>query len=239
MIDKKASPAFIKTISNFVIFRSCSYREIERRFKNVELVELTPGEALYSRGDKSSGVFLIESGNLKMIRQIQKGNSIVIRLINKRNIVGVESLFSEEPFPDTAIAIDKVRAYLLNEKDFTNLIFSNKTCYDGVIELMNKDLISARSRIISLSQKRAKQRLAESILWVGDFFGMDEDKGIRYKLRPGELATLSGTTLANLYKLLALFESLAFINYKYNRLHILEPKKLLHFANVDLSNRLK
>ena len=239
VIDKKGSPAFLKTLSNFIIFRSCSNRDLERRFKNSEPIELMPGETLYSHGDKPRGVYLIEVGNIKVIRHISRERNITIRLINKRSLLGIESLMSQDDLQDTAIAVDKVRAYLLDKEAFTNLIYTNKTCYDGVIELMNKDLVSARNRIISLSQKRAKQRLAESILWVSEFFGTDEDKGIRYKLRPEELATLSGTTLANLYKLLALFESSAFISYKYNRLHILEPKKLLQFANADFSNRLK
>jgi len=239
MIAKKITPVFLRTISNFVIFRSCSALDLTRRFKNSELIELVAGQSLYKRGDDPQGVFIIESGSLKVVRSLEPGKNIAIRLVNRRNLAGLEALLGKEKYQDTAFANDKVRAYLLDKEPFLNLIFSNKTCYDGVIELMNKDLVSARSRIISLSQKRAKQRLAESILWIGDFFGTDENKRIRYQLQPKELATISGTTLANLYKLLTFFESLGFIAYKHNKLQLLEPKKLLQFANVDLSNRLK
>ncbi|MBN4072238.1 Crp/Fnr family transcriptional regulator [Flavobacteriales bacterium AH-315-E23] len=239
MFDKKISPTLLKTISNFIIFRSCSTRDLTKRFKNSKLIELMPGDALYNFGDKPKGIFLIESGTLKITRTVTGEENIAIKLVNKRNLAGLESLFNKEKYQDSAIANDKVRAYLIDGKAFLNLLFSNKTCYDGVIELMNKDLISARSRIISLSQKRAKQRVAESILWIGDFFGTDDNKLIKYKLQPRELASISGTTLANLYKLLTFFESLGFINYKHNKLQLLEPKKMLHFANADLSNQLK
>jgi len=239
MPDRKVSSAFVKTITSFVIFRSCSVSDMERRFKDSQLVELQPGDTLYSHGETPGGVYLIESGSLKIVRMLSRENSITIRLANKRNLIGLESLFGNEKFQDTAIVIEKVRAYLLAKEAFMNLIFSNKTCYDGVVELMNKDLISARNRIMSLSQKRAKQRVAESIIWLSDFFGTDDDKEIRYNLKPGELATIAGTTLGNLNKLLTLFESMTFIDYKYNKLQVLEPKKLLQFANADLSNRLK
>ncbi|HIA05791.1 MAG TPA: Crp/Fnr family transcriptional regulator [Flavobacteriales bacterium] len=238
-VDKKASPALMKVITNFVVFHSCSARDLGKHFRDSEQVELEVGEILYKQGDKPQGVFLIESGSLKVVRSLSDGQRIVIKLVNKRSLSGLEALLSEEKYQDTAYANDKVRAYLLNGSAFLSLIFTNKQSYDGVIELMNKDLISARSRIISLSQKRAKQRLAESILWIGDFFGTDEDKRIKYLLRPKELATISGTTLSNLYKLLAFFESLGFISYKHNNLQLMEPKKLLQFANADLSNRLK
>lgn len=229
----------MKAIANFVVFRACSDRELTRLLKNVQLVELLPGEPLYSQGKEPKGVFLIESGNLKVVRPVSAGKSIAIKLINKRNLAGVEAMLGKDKYQDTALAIDTVRAYLLDGKAFLNLLFSNKTCYDGVIELMNKDLVSARSRIISLSQKMAKQRLAESLLWLSEFFGIDDDKRIKYHLHPRELATIAGTTIANLYKLLVFFETLGFIHYKHNMLQILEPKKLLHFANADLSNRLK
>ena len=239
MLDKKVSPAFIKTITNFVIFRSCSARDLAKRFRNAKYIELQTGETLYEQGRDPKGVFLIESGSLKVIRSFTVGKSIMIKLVNKRNLSGVEAFLNKEPYQDTAYANEITRVYLLNGMEFLNLIYSNKTCYDGVIEMMNKDLIAARSRIISLSQKRAKQRLAESILWIGDFFGVEDDRRIRYELKPRELAAISGTTLANLYKLLSFFESVGFINYKHNNLRLLEPKKLLHFANADLSNRLK
>ncbi|MBL4735180.1 MAG: Crp/Fnr family transcriptional regulator [Flavobacteriales bacterium] len=237
--DKKVSPAFIKAITNFSIFRSCAVRDIERRFNRAELIELFPGDVLYTGSTTPNGVYLIESGNLKIVRTIAEDKWITIKLINRRSLIGLDSLFVAGKFQETTLAIDKVRCYLLNKEAFLDLIFSNKTCYDAVIEMMNKELVAARSRIISLSQKRAKQRLAESILWLSDFFGTDDNKRIKYKIRPGELATIAGTTLGNLYKLLALFESLMFINYRYNSLQILEPKKMFQFASADLSNRLK
>jgi CRP-like cAMP-binding protein len=237
--DKKISPALLKTIANFVVFRSCSVGELVSRFRDAELVELQAGEVLYEQGNQPRGIFLIESGSLKVVRSLADAQHIVIKLVNKRSLSGLEALLGKGDYQDTAYANDRVTAYLLNGPAFLDILFTNKQCYDGVMELMNKDLVAARSRIISLSQKRAKQRLAESIIWVADFFGTDDNKRVRYLLRPKELATMSGTTLANLYKLLSFFESLGFIRYKYNTLQLLEPKKLLHFANVDLSNRLK
>jgi len=239
MIVKKIPPVLLRTISNFIIFRSCAARDLTRRFKESEPIELAAGQPLYKQGDDPQGVFIIESGTLKIVRALEPQKSMVVRLMNKRNLAGLEALLGKEKYQDTALAIEKVRAYRLEKEAFLNLIFSNKTCYDGVIELMNKDLVAARNRIISLSQKRAKQRVAESILWMGDFFGTDGYQQIKYDLHPKELATIAGTTLANLYKLLTFFESLGFIAYKHHKLQLLEPKKLLQFANVDLSNRLK
>jgi len=232
--DKLLKANFHKLIGYNPVFRACTRMELERTFQNVDCLDLVKGQVLFCKGDWPKNVFLIESGGVKIVRDIGNKKEVIIRFVGKRALVGIDELLGERVCTKSAICVAPTKVYLLPKEPFLKLIYSNITCFDGVIDQLTKDLVFTRTRIVSLSQKTTSQRLAESLLWLNDFFGIDDQKHLKTSINLIDLTSIVGTTLGNLYKLLTLFESMGLILYKNNKLLVIEPRKLTRIANAHL-----
>jgi len=232
--DKTLRQNFFKLIGADPIFSACTKREMERILKGAMYLGLVEGQILFCKGEWPQNVYLIESGSVKIIWEVEASKEVVIRFVGKKTLVGMEGLFREQKYKKSAICVVPAKVYVIPNELIANLINSNITCYNGVIDQLTKDLIYTRTRIVSLAQKTASQRLAESLLLLYNFFGIDGQKQVKTKVKPVDLVSIAGTTLGNLYKLLVLFESMGLIKYKNNLLVLLDIRKLSRIAEAEL-----
>lgn len=232
--EKIIKSDFFKLIGADPIFSACTKREMERILKGVKCLSFVEGQALFCKGDWPQNVYLIESGGIKIIREVGASKEVIIRFVGKKTLVGMECLFREHKYNKSAVCVVPANVFVIPNESIRNLINLNITCYNGVIDQLTKDLIYTRTRIVSLSQKTASQRLAESLLLLYNFFGIDGQKQVKTQVKPVDLVSIAGSTLGNLYKLLVLFESMGLIKYKNNLLVLLDLRKLSRIAEAEL-----
>ncbi len=227
--------SFVKLIGANPIFNTCSKRELVNTFKGGQYLDYDEGQVLFSKGDCPQYVFLIESGGFKVVKDAETNKEALVRFVGNETFVGIEDALKEQKYSKSASCVISAKVYLIPKEPFLNLIYSNITCFNGIIDQLTKDLVFIRQRIVSLAQKNTSQRLAEALLLLNGFFGMDALKQIKTNVSPGDLTIIIGTTRGNLYKQLTLFESMGLIIYKNNNLALLDVKKLTRIADVDFS----
>lgn len=103
-----------------------------------------------------------------------------------------------------------------------------------IFKLISNDLKKAEDKIISLSQKNVRERMAETLLFIKATYGMEEDnKSLNVRLTREELADYIGTSTESVIRLLSEFNAAGIISLEGKKILILEHDKLVRTANIS------
>ncbi len=108
---------FIKKVP---LFASLSKKKVESLIKAISLKTVSDGENIITQGEEDSKFYIIKSGKVDIIV-----SNKYIRTLNETESFGERALFFKERRSASARANGKVEVYVLEEKDFKNVLEAN------------------------------------------------------------------------------------------------------------------
>ncbi|NBC81988.1 MAG: cyclic nucleotide-binding domain-containing protein [Bacteroidetes bacterium] len=190
------------------------------------------GTILFEEGNRIKGVFLVQSGVVKMYKTGIDGKEQIIRFAKKGDIMGFRSVIAQESACTSAKTLeDSTICYLPSE----NLIHYVKTNGSFALELLKltcKELGEANDYITDIAQKSVRERLAEVLLHIKSDFDVDHQGILKLALTREELANIVGTATESVIRLLSEFRQEALIELHGRRIRIMDEKRLIQLAGM-------
>jgi CRP/FNR family transcriptional regulator, polysaccharide utilization system transcription regulator len=173
------------------------------------------GDIIYREGDIPHYMICIISGCVKIYRDGIGGRSQIIRFIKPTENFGYCAAFAQDAYSTSAAAIETTEAYLVPVSVMKQIVQANNKLAIHFVHALAKDLCTDDMRIVSLTQKHIRGRLAESLLVLRNNYGFDTDgRTINCRLSREDLANFSNMTTANAIRTLSSFASEGLINIK-------------------------
>lgn len=213
------------------IFSSLSEDEINRLTyeKNCNLYK--KGSTIFHEGNRIHHIYCINSGIVKLYKTGIEGKDQIVGFAKKGNIIGYRSILSKEPACTTAKAIEDVTLCAIPADNMFNLIDHNANFSIGLMTLACKELGEANQFLTDIAQKTVRERLAESLVKLKDFFSVDEDGFIKVSLTRDEMASLVGTATESVIRILSEFKHDKYIEMNGRKIRILNEEKLRKISN--------
>jgi CRP-like cAMP-binding protein len=191
------------------------------------------GGLLFKEGEKSRGLICLASGKVKVFKHGVGGREQILRMIKQNGYIGYETLFSDSTWQFSAAAVEDSAICVFEKSALNKLLRKNSDLSVKFIKVMAEELSYSNNRIISLTQKHVRGRLAESILMLRDSFGFEADgKTLRVSLSREDLAHLSNMTTSNAIRTLSNLASEGIIELGRRRICILENLDLEHICEL-------
>ena len=192
------------------------------------------GQVLFAENAMPVGLFCIHSGKVKLSTQGIDGKEQIMRLAKSGEIIGYRALVSNERYHLSAIALEDCSACVIDKTFFMDLAMQEPRIAQQIFKLISNDLKKAEDKIISLSQKNVRERMAETLLFIKATYGMEEDnKSLNVRLTREELADYIGTSTESVIRLLSEFNAAGIISLEGKKILILEHDKLVRTANIS------
>ncbi|MBL0118185.1 MAG: Crp/Fnr family transcriptional regulator [Saprospiraceae bacterium] len=192
------------------------------------------GQVLFAENAMPVGLFCIHSGKVKLSTQGIDGKEQIMRLAKSGEIIGYRALVSNERYHLSAIALEDCSACVIDKAFFMDLAMQEPRIAQQIFKLISNDLKKAEDKIISLSQKNVRERMAETLLFIKATYGMEEDnKSLNVRLTREELADYIGTSTESVIRLLSEFNAAGIISLEGKKILILEHDKLVRTANIS------
>ncbi len=103
-----------------------------------------------------------------------------------------------------------------------------------MLKLLSDDLRKAEVQITHLAQKPVRERLAESLLFIKETYGFEEDgKTINALFSREDIANIVGTATETAIRLLSELNKENVILLKGKKISIVDFPKLLKIANLE------
>lgn len=206
----------------------------ERRMleRSAEMVEFKRHEIIYREGESPNHLYLVVEGAVKVYREGVCGRCQIMRMLGIGSFFGYRASLAHEPYVTGAAAFGKTTLCRIP----MNLLQVVMTKCPAVLSFFVKELATdlgiSDKRMVSLTQKHIRGRMAESLLTIRDTFGVDLEGYIDLDITRQELADYSNMTTSNSIRTISALVSEGVIAIKDKRIKLLEDELLLRFSLI-------
>lgn len=189
------------------------------------------GEYIFEEGDSVNGIYCITSGVCKLSKLSANGKDQIVKLVKSGDLLGQRSLISDEPANLSAVALEDMAVCFIPKSEVLNFFDSNNQFSRNVMKKMCGDLKETGDHLVSISQKTVKERLAETLIYLQDTFGKNEDGSMHIQLSREDLAGIIGTATESCIRLLSDFNKLNLIELNGKKIILKDMGKLKRIAD--------
>lgn len=220
----------------------CIVREISslKALKKEELVRLAEcktssiikkGDPVFEEGDNVNGIYCITVGVCKLSKLSANGKDQIVKLAKAGELLGQSSMISDELANLSAVALEDMEVCFIPKSEVLNFFDNNNKFSMNLMKTICGDLKETSDHLVSVSQKTVKERLAETLIYLQDSFGKNEDGSLRIQLSREEMAGMIGTATESCIRLLSDFNKLGLIALNGKKIILKDLGKLKRIAN--------
>ncbi len=164
------------------------------------------GEIIFQEGDALKGIYCIKDGICKLTKLSSNGKDQIIKLVVKGELLGQRSLISDECVNLSAIALNDMELCYIPKLEIMNDLKKNANFTFAVLKEMALGLREADDIIVNMAQKSVRQRLAETLIYINDSFGIKPDGTLSVLLSREDFANIIGTATESTIRVLSQFK---------------------------------
>jgi CRP-like cAMP-binding protein len=215
------------------VWRILDNQEREVLRKSATIQHFKKNEMIYCEGDAPTDMMCLLKGKVKIFREGVGGRNQIIRMIKPVQYFGYRAYFAGEEYLTGASAFESSTVCLIPMKIVSQLLENNHKLAFFFIKQLSIDLGIADERTVNLTQKHVRGRLAESLLFLLDSYGLEEDGAtINIYLARGDLANLSNMTTSNTIRTLSTFVSERIIALDGRKIKVIDEDRLRKISKL-------
>lgn len=201
--------------------------------QNFTIQKYKKNETIYCEGETPTHLMCLLTGKVKIYKDGVGGRSQIIRVIKSHEYFAYRAYFAEEDYVTVAAAFEPCTICLIPMPTIISLIQENAELAMFFIRQLSIDLGISDERTVSLTQKHIRGRLAESLLFLKDTHGVEEDQcTLSIYLSREDLANLSNMTTSNAIRTLSNFAAEKLIIIDGRKIKLIEEDKLKKISKI-------
>ena len=215
------------------IFSVLSVEQKETLKKSFTSQSFKKGEIIFKEGDKPTGLVWLSEGKVKIFKEGVGGREQIVRMAKPVGFIGYRALFAEEHHHCTGVAIEDSAICTIERETIYKLLKSNADLCLSIIKAFATELGFSNNRTVTLTQKHIRGRLAESLIFLKDTYGFEDDETtIKIYLSREDIANLSNMTTSNAIRTLSTFAGEGVIGIDGRKIKILDLQKLERISEL-------
>ncbi|MBO4955308.1 MAG: Crp/Fnr family transcriptional regulator [Muribaculaceae bacterium] len=192
------------------IWSVLSGEEKRKVIDSFSLHHFKKNQIIYAEREQPEYLWCLLKGKAKLYKDGVGGRQQIVRLIRPVQYFGYRAYFAQEPYVSTAAAMEASTLGALPMSVVKEVIDGNRAVAWFFIHELSRNLGSSDTRIVNLTQKHIRGRLADAIITLSDHYGFEPDGvTLRVYMAREDLANLSNMTTSNAIRTLT-----AFVNEK-------------------------
>jgi CRP-like cAMP-binding protein len=183
-------------LAGLPIFANLAPEHLKALEEITQEVSLKKGAMLFTPGDLSRGFYVVRDGAVRVYGMSPQGREITQEIADQGSAFALASPFSGS-YHCFAEALKDSRLYLIKKKEFLDLVTGDIKFAAEWIRMLSLLVIHLRRRLVDLTLKPPKARIANYILLLAE---MQNSRCIALPVPRKELATFLGMTHETFYR---------------------------------------
>lgn len=160
--------------SNCVI-KQCDKQYLSELDENKNQILIGAGEYIFREDSEVIGIYLIQTGKVKIISTDSQGNKSIVRLAKSGQIIGHQRSNSTVDYEVGAIALTETRMCFIKEDDLKEAYQKNFELLESVMMFYSNELKESEARSHFLTRMSVEERVVFAILYLIECFGFDRN----------------------------------------------------------------
>ena len=200
---------------------------------NSNLRQYRKGDIIFREGEEPKGLFILIHGKVKIYKKGVGKREQILKLLNSSGLFGYRAFLAGEKYVATARAMEESSVAIIEKGIINQICDHNHRFSMKLIKILASDSGSSYNRIVSLTQKHIRGRIAESLLYLIDLYGFESDnKTLNSILSRSDLAGLSNMTTSNAIRTLSAFANEGVVTIEKKKIRIIDLQKLIHISSL-------
>lgn len=200
---------------------------------NAKIVDFKKNEIIYCEEEEPKYLMSLLKGKVKIYKNGVGGRNQIIRMVRPVQNFGYRAYFAQEPYVTAASAFEHSSVCYIPMDIIEKLVISNSKVGLFFIRELSTDLGVADERVVSLTQKHIRGRLAESLVFLIENYGLEEDGAtISIYLSREDLANLSNMTTSNAIRTLSTFVDERIIALDGRKIKVIDHEHLRKISKI-------
>lgn len=163
-------------------------------------------QIIYQEGDEPEYLWCLLKGKVKKYKNGISDRIQILRLHKPVQYFGYRAHFAGENYVSSAAAFEQSTLGSIPFSVVDSIIKSNNKLAMFFIHELSRTLGNSDTKIVNLTQKHIRGRLAEALLILADRYGLEDDNAtLKIYMSREDLANLSNMTTANAIRTLSNF----------------------------------
>lgn len=207
----------------------------EKEFLNTGAIlkSIKKGRLIFKEGDEPEGLIFLIKGSAKLFKIGVGERPQIMRLVKPLSFVGYKALFAEKPHTTSAEAIENSEIIIYDKTILYKTLADNAAFSREIIKALANELGFNYNRLINLTQKHIRGRLAETLLLIKDIYGFETDgRTLKARFTRENFAHFSNMTTPNAIRTLKNFSDEKLINIEGKRIVLLNIPQLEKISDI-------
>lgn len=193
-------------IKQFNSLKSLTKEDLVRISSCKTTIFVKKGDVIFNEGEAVNGVYCIKEGICKLSKLSANGKDQIVKIVVKGDLLGYRSLVLDQASNLQATALIDMRVCFIPRTEIIKDLHSNPKFSFDILKEMANSLKESDNVIVNMAQKSVRQRLAETLIYIHNSFGVNSDKTLSVLLSREDLANLVGTATESAIRVLSQFK---------------------------------
>ena len=194
---------------------------------NFTIHDFKKNQIIYAEGETPEYLWCLLNGKVKKFKDGIGGRQQILRLHRPVQYFGYRAYFAKELYVSSAAAFEASTIGTVPLKLVEEVIYKNNKLAWFLIHELSRNLGGSDAKIVNLTQKHLRGRLAEALIVLKDSYGYeDDDSTLRIYMAREDLANLSNMTTSNAIRTLTSFVNEKIIAVDGRRIKIINEQML-------------
>ena len=194
---------------------------------NFEIHNFKKNQIIYAESENPEYLWCLLKGKVKLYKDGIGGRQQILRLYRPIQYFGYRAFFAKEPYVSTAAAFETSTLGAIKMSIVAELIDHNINLAWFFIRELSKHLGGSDTKIVNLTQKHIRGRLAEALILLIESYGFEEDgETLKIYMAREDIANLSNMTTSNAIRTLSSFVAEHIITVDGRRITLINESQL-------------
>ncbi|MGQ7960399.1 Crp/Fnr family transcriptional regulator [Pseudomonas sp. SP16.1] len=194
-----------------------------------QVLRLEPGQRLFRRGDKPSGLYAVVEGAMRIGAVSESGKEALLTLVEPPYWFGEISLFDGLPRTHDAFAESASTLLLVPQAELLALLEAQPRYWRDFALLMSQKLRLAFVALEEMSLLPAAPRLARRLLLIAENYGEGEPRRV-IQLAQEQLALMLAVSRQTTNQILKELQAQGIVRLSYGEIEVLDLERLRRAA---------
>ena len=215
-------------VKDVPFFSSLTDKEIELIDQIVIKRSFEKGEYIFFEGEEGNKFYIIEEGQVKLLKMIANGDEQILNIFSKHDIIAEIVAFDKGNYPASAVSMTKTRVLVFEQQKLEELILNYPPIAVKLLREMSHRLRRAQENVRDLALKDSSARVAGLLVFLAKKYGEEKKDKIvlDLSLTQKELANMIGSSRETVSRVLGQFEAQNIIKTSRKKIYVYELDKL-------------
>lgn len=184
------------------------------------------GDLIYQAGEPSRGLFFVDSGLVGLTLIGHSGKEHLLRFFKPGQFFGHRSLFTDEVFLASAIAIEPTHIRFVEKPKILEILEQEPSLYKNIVQVLARELRRSETQHIMILENQILPRTAQALVYLKDLYA-------DHNWTRQEIANFCASTTSTVIKALAELEERGLIKQEGRSIEILNRDGLIALQDQD------